>query len=169
MGVGWLREEFDALGVEFHTRGQRTDEHIEAMRALWSQDVAAYDGELVHFQGVYSRPQPVRGTIPVVIGGHTDQAARRAGRLGDGFFPARGGPTELNRLFGLMRHTAEEAGRDPAAIELTTGGKPDPSYVERLAGLGVSRMILPAAELDQIERWGVELCERFAELRPVVP
>lgn len=168
VGVGWLEEEFNALGVPFRRRGKRTDDYIEAMRALWQSELASHHGDFTSFDGVYSRPQPARGAVPIVIGGHTDAAAKRAGRLGDGFFPGKGGPTRLGELFDLVRRTAEEAGRDPASIELTTGGKDDPGYIERLASLGVSRMIVPATKLDQLERWGTELCDRFADLEPAV-
>ena len=166
VGVGWLAEEFKAIGVPFEARGRRTDDYIAAMRALWEQDVATHHGEFTDFENIYLRPQPARSTVPIVIGGHTEPAARRAGRLGDGFFPAKGGPSQLGKLFGVMRETAERTGRDPAAIELTTGGKPEGSYIERLAGLGVSRMILPAVDLAQIEQWGHDFCEGFADLEP---
>ena len=166
VGIGWLAEEFAALGVPFERRGPRTDDYVRAMRALWQQDAATHHGEFADFERLYCRPQPARGTVPIVVGGHTEPAARRAARLGDGFFPAKGGPTQLGALFDLVRRTAEDAGRDPASIELTAGGKPEGSYVERLAGLGVSRMVLPAAGLDQVERWGSELCDAFAGLEP---
>jgi probable F420-dependent oxidoreductase len=122
IGVGWLEEEFDAIGVPFAERGRRTDDHIAAMRALWSQEKATYHGEFTRFDECISRPRPVNGTIPVHVGGHTDLAARRAGRLGDGFFPGKGKPQELARTFDLVRETAREHGRDPGAIELTAGG-----------------------------------------------
>ncbi|MBI4933017.1 MAG: LLM class F420-dependent oxidoreductase [Actinobacteria bacterium] len=149
IGVGWLEEEFDAIGVPFAERGRRTDEYVAAMRALWSDDAASYHGDFVHFDHCIMRPRPVGGSIPVHVGGHTDIAARRAGRLGDGYFPAKGTHEELSRSFELVRATAREHGRDPDAIEMTTGGNGAVGEraldeVKALADIGTSRVILPA-------------------------
>ncbi len=163
IGVGWLEEEFRALGVPFRERGARTDDAMRAMRALWeSPETAQHHGKFFDFENVYSRPRPANGTVPLIVGGHTEAAARRAGRLGDGFFPGRGKPRELAELFALVKETAAAHGRDPEAIEFTTGGKTDPGYVERLIEIGVHRMIVPAASIAQIEAWGRELVEPFA-------
>jgi probable F420-dependent oxidoreductase len=161
IGVGWLQEEFDALGVPFERRGARTDDYIAAMRALWTQDCASHEGEFTSFRDVYCRPQPVNGTVPIIVGGHTERAARRAGELGDGFFPGRGGPSELARLFRIVRETAERCGRDPDAIELTTGGKTVPSYVDRLAEIGVHRMIVAPGSLEDVASLG-ELIAQYS-------
>jgi probable F420-dependent oxidoreductase len=147
VGVGWLREEFDIIGVPFEERAARTDEYVQAMRALWTQGEPACHGRFVDFEGALSHPKPT-GRIPVVIGGHTDPAARRAGRLGDGFFPARGKLEELEHLFGVMRSAAKEAGRDPEAIEITAGGAKDLDGARRLADLGVSRIVIPPFGTD---------------------
>ena len=91
IGVGWLKEEFDALGVPFNERGARTDENILAMRELWSADAATFKGRFVAFENAYCRPQPVAKRVPIIVGGHSEPAARRAGRLGDGpVLPAAG-------------------------------------------------------------------------------
>ena len=79
VGIGWLKEEFEAVGIPFERRGERTEESIAAMRALWGEERASYDGSTVHFKDVYLRPQPRAGTIPIHVGGHTEIAARRAG------------------------------------------------------------------------------------------
>ena len=148
IGVGWLEEEFDAIGVPFAERGRRTDEYVHAMRALWTQDKASYNGDFVHFDDCIMRPQPVNGTIPIHIGGHTDVAAKRAGRLGDGFFPGKGSVEELARAFDIVRTTARDNGRDPDTIEITTGanaaGHSAIDGIKVLADLGVHRVMLPA-------------------------
>jgi probable F420-dependent oxidoreductase len=149
IGVGWLEEEFRAIGVPFAERGRRTDDAVGALRALWTQDEASYAGEFFSFDQCISRPAPVNGTIPVHIGGHTEIAAARAGRLGDGFFPASGGHDELRRLFAVVREHAERHQRDPEVIELTTGGNGAVGEraldeVHALAELGVDRVILPS-------------------------
>ncbi|MDY7105853.1 MAG: LLM class F420-dependent oxidoreductase [Actinomycetota bacterium] len=160
IGVGWLEEEFDALGVPFARRGARTDDHIRALKTLWSPDesgTATHDGEFVSFSDVYSRPLPANGTVPIVVGGHSDAAARRAGRLGDGFFPGKGDVDELTRLFGIVRDTAKAHDRDPDAIELTVGMPRDPADIERLAEAGVTRMIVPSGTPDQLAKLGERL------------
>lgn len=140
IGVGWLKEEFDAIGVPFADRGARTDEYIAVLRTLWGQERPSFQGRFIRFDGAYCRPQPPNGTVPIHIGGHSRAAARRAGRLGDGFFPARGNPTEL---IDLARSSAEQAGRDPAALEITLSCPPNLDELPALAKLGVHRVLVP--------------------------
>ncbi len=149
IGSGWLEEEFDAIGIPFAERGRRTDDNVAALRALWGQEQATYEGEFASFRDCIMRPQPTDGAIPVHVGGHTPVAARRAGRLGDGFFPVSGTHEQLAELFALVRSTAEEHDRDPDAIELTTGGNGAIgsgalAEVEALAELGVDRVVVPS-------------------------
>lgn len=148
VGAGWLEEEFDALGIPFADRGRRLDDYVGALRAAWGEQPASHDGEFVQFPKVYVEPRPVAGSVPVIVGGHTHAAARRAGRLGDGFFPGRGRDEDLVGLMATMRAAAEEAGRDPSAIEVTASGfallGPDPlAAVEHYASLGISRLVIP--------------------------
>ena len=169
IGVGWLEEEFAALGVPFADRGPRTDDYVGAMRALWSQDCATYEGEFVSFRDVYCRPKPAGGRIPIIVGGDTRAAARRAGRLGDGYFPARGNPTEL---YDEMRRSAEAAGRDPDAIEISAAAPVDLDELAALAATGVHRVMVPvngAAGLppqvrtpEEVLEYGKRVIERFA-------
>jgi probable F420-dependent oxidoreductase len=145
VGVGWLREEFDALGVPWAARGRRLDSYVAAMRALWRGGETDYDDEFVHLRKAVSRPRPEGGRVPIHIGGHSEAAARRAGRIGDGFFPGKG---ELPHLLQVMRQAAEEAGRDPEQIEVSatgegTLGRNGLEEVERMAALGVHRLIIP--------------------------
>jgi probable F420-dependent oxidoreductase len=149
VGAGWLKEEFEALGVPFERRGQRLDEHIEAMRALWSGERATYEGELVRFEACTMSPRPEAGRVPIHIGGHTEVAARRAGRLGDGFFPGTTDTEHLAHILGVMRRAAEEVGRDPDAIEVTTGGPLDVDGIRRLRDLGVHRLTIPPPAFDE--------------------
>lgn len=144
IGVGWLEEEFRALGVPFEARGRRTDEYVDAMRTLWREPDPSFSGEFVNFTSARMWPKPSQADgIPIIIGGHTEAAARRAGRLGDGFFPGRTNPARLTELFEVMRKAAADAGRDPDAIELTGGGALDPEGIKAYADLGVSRIIVP--------------------------
>lgn len=140
IGVGWLKEEFDAIGAPFKDRGRRTDEYIEAMRALWSQDAATHHGEFVNFTDTFMRPKPVKRAVPIIIGGQTPPAARRAGRLAQGFFPGRGVPLDL---IDLARSTAIAHDRDPADVEITVSIPDDLNDIPRLAELGITRVLVP--------------------------
>ena len=165
VGVGWMPEEFLALGVPFERRGRRTDEYIEAMRELWSSELPSYQGEFVSFEGVHCRPRPAQGSVPIIIGGHSKAAARRAGRLGDGFFPAREFVLDLG---DLVRRTAEDAGRDPAAIEIVTNMPEDPEEMVPLAGSGVTRMMVPVVGLAGVKDRGIEGPEDVLKWRETI-
>ncbi len=170
IGVGWLKEEFDALGVPFADRGARTDEYIAAMRELWTADRPTFHGNFVSFEAANCQPQPKGGPVPIIIGGHSKPAARRAGRLGDGFFPARGVSEEL---LDLARRTAEANGRDPSALEITTSLPDDLDDLPRLAELGVDRVLVPVTPMAGLRTrisspedalgWR-DTVERFADL-----
>jgi probable F420-dependent oxidoreductase len=147
VGLGWLQEEAIAVGTDFSARGRRADEYIEAMRALWEQPVASFHGETVDFSEVQCNPRPGR-KIPIHIGGHSPAAARRAGRLGDGFMPIAAGPEDLARLRAIVEDSAREAGRDPSAIEITCLGLPDEASAKAYADAGVDRMIVASHEAD---------------------
>jgi probable F420-dependent oxidoreductase len=148
VGVGWLKEEFSALGVPFAERGKRTDEYIEAIRTLWRDDKPTFHGKYVNFDEAYCRPQPVRKTIPIVIGGHSKAAAERAGRLADGYFPAREAPAEL---IDCARRAAEQHGRDPAAIEITTSVPDDRRLLRDYARIGVDRVLVPVTAVSGLD------------------
>jgi probable F420-dependent oxidoreductase len=151
VGVGWLEEEFEALGVSFERRGAMTDDYVAAIRALWSGDGVSYSGTFARFSEVSSNPKPA-GRLPIVIGGDSIHAAKRAGRLGDGYFPAQGTPAELAVLIDAVHQSAADADRDPSTIELTCSITPeftsDPvGGAEELAALGITRVLVPAFAL----------------------
>jgi probable F420-dependent oxidoreductase len=164
IGVGWLEEEFDALGVPFARRGKRTDEYIEAMRALWATDDAAYHGEFVNFDAMNCNPKPIQAELPITIGGHSEFAARRAGRLGNGYFPATGWAGDIKPLLATVRQEAENADRSPDQVQITTGLDPDDPVgsAQRMAELGASRFAIPSAIFegdfaDKLERYAGEV------------
>jgi alkanesulfonate monooxygenase SsuD/methylene tetrahydromethanopterin reductase-like flavin-dependent oxidoreductase (luciferase family) len=116
VGIGWNPVEYEALGMDFRTRGRVIDEQIEVMRLLWSKEVVSYTGKYHTITEAGLNPLPVRRSIPVWLGGSVDAALRRVARIGDGWFP-QGRPDEqmretLERLRGYIR----EAGRDPASV-----------------------------------------------------
>lgn len=146
VGVGWLEEEFDALGVPFRERGARTDEAIAALRELWQADEPTYHGKYYSFDRAKSYPKPVQRPVPIIVGGHSRAAARRAGRLGDGFFP--GQVDQLEDLLTTMRSAATAAGRDADAIELTVGASRKPDEMRRFSDLGATRFVIPPPAID---------------------
>jgi probable F420-dependent oxidoreductase len=158
VGVGWLREEIEACGTEFASRGRRADEQLAVLRALWDRRTGGvtHRGEFFQFDDVVCSPKPTAGErLPIHVGGHSRAAARRAGRLGDGFQPLGVTGAPLTDLLVLMRNEATAAGRDPADIELTLGhsvSKIDTERAERLAAQGADRVVLampPIADLEQ--------------------
>ncbi len=148
LGVGWLEEEFDALGVPWERRGARNDEYIEAMRTLWSGPEVEFHGEFVDFPKVTCSPRPVQESIPILVGGDSDVAIRRAARLADGYFPGEGDADRLAALITRVRQAATDADRDPDTIEINAMfGQhiKDPAVgVEKFLELGVGRAMVPA-------------------------
>ena len=148
LGVGWLKEEFDALGVPWERRGARNDEYIEAMRALWAGPHAEFHGEFVDFPPVTCSPRPVQESIPILVGGDSDVAIRRAVRMADGYFPGEGDADRLRGLITRVRQGAEDAGRDPDSIEINAMfgvQMADPvAGVEQMREIGVGRAMVPA-------------------------
>ncbi len=144
IGVGWLHEEFAALGVPFEDRGSRTKESVEAIRSLWAPGAKGFDGKFFNWGPVESNPKPVQaGGVPIVVGGHTALAAKRAARYGNGFFPGKGSAEQLQKLFDVMRAECAKVGRDASEIEVTTALPGlDLDAIKRLADMGVSRFVI---------------------------
>ncbi len=178
VGLGWQREEYEAIGVPYRDRGRRLDENIEAMRALWRDAPATYHGKYVSFDRVHCDVKCAQpGGVPIVIGGSTDFAARRAGRLGDGFFPFVISPEDFAERVELIGKTAREHGRDPQQIELTAWPGSldfergfDLPFVRAYAQAGASRLVISgmesgSAELDDmrdlIRRYQDEILARL--------
>lgn len=160
VGVGWVREEAEAVGTRFEDRGRRTDEYIEAMRALWCSPRSSFAGETVRFDDVVSQPKPAQlGGIPIHIGGHSLAAARRAGRLGNGFYPLGVDSEDLSRLLKVLAETAREHDRDPGTIEITCLGTLDPEVAQGYQRAGVDRVTIspPTGDLAKLR----PLLERF--------
>ena len=106
LGIGWQREEYAAVGAPFTERGPRLEESVAAMRALWAGGPATYHGRYVSFERVHLTPAPTRGAVPILLGGNSAPAVRRAGRLAEGWFPYTLGPAELAERADLLRAAA---------------------------------------------------------------
>ncbi len=165
LGVGWMQEEFDALGIPWERRGARNDEYIEAMRALWAGPHAEYHGDFVDFEPATCSPRPVNGDIPVIVGGDSEAAVRRAARIADGYFPGEGDADRLAGLISRVKQATEDAGRDPAKLEINAmfGAQfADPAAgVEQMDSLGVDRIMVPAFFFAG--DGGLDRMEKFAE------
>ncbi len=148
VGVGWSREEFEALGVPFARRGRRADEYLQAMRTLWREDVASFDGEFVSFDRVRVNPKPARERrIPIVIGGNSDAALGRVARHGDGWYGFNlSGVGEVRDRIGTLESLCQDRGRSIDELQLAVAledGSPDDVGV--LSEIGISELVLVAA------------------------
>jgi len=155
LGIGYLRPEFDALGIPFADKGPRTMDYLAAILAMWTQPKPAHEGPFVRFAGVQAFPRPVQKPHPpIVIGGHTPPAFRRAVEGADGWYGFALGPDDVARcmdgLKAAARAVTRPAGLGPLEISVTPKGKLDVDAVRRYAALGVGRLIVhrPAATAD---------------------
>lgn len=142
IGSGWMKEEFESLGIDFHKRGSLTDEAIQALRALWREGTSSFEGKHFKFGPLHSYPKPVKHNVPIHVGGHSEAAARRAGRYGDGFFPTVANPDKLKELFDLVKREARNAGRNPDAMEFTAMSSMKSDHLDALEDIGVSRVVM---------------------------
>jgi probable F420-dependent oxidoreductase len=168
IGIGWLAEEFDALGIPFAERAARTAESVRAIRSLWKDEPEPFAGRFFRWGKLESHPKPVQKPgVPIIVGGHTELSARRAARYGDGFIPGVADDAKLTWLLGIMREECKKLGRDPASIEVTSGRTtPDVEGVKRLAELGVSRFVTqpPAFDADGLTAGLEKLGELIARV-----
>jgi len=168
IGIGWMQEEFNALGIPFDERVGRTEESVEALSSLWSPGASDFRGKFYNWDTCHSSPKPVQpGGVPVVVGGHVKGAARRAGRLGDGFFPAKGSIDQMKEMLDEMRGEAKRVGRDASAIELTTmPDLRDHDHLRALIDLGFTRFVTgpPGYDEDGLRKGLDKLMELAASL-----
>jgi probable F420-dependent oxidoreductase len=166
VGVGWLREEFEALGAPpFERRGAVSDEYLRIFKTLWTQDPASYRGEFYRFEAIRCLPHPVQKPHPPIwVGGHSKAALRRAARLGDGWHPVGAnpavplGPAELRASLDELRRLTEAEGRDPVTLTISYKA---PVYDRAPAGDGPDRRPFSGSEslAESLERM-----ERFAPI-----
>jgi len=117
IGVGWIPDEYAALGANFYNRGARSEEQIAVLRALWTEPVVTFHGQWHHIEAAGISPLPIQRPIPLWIGGMADATLNRVSRLGDGWFPLDVPPDDAAQsMIERLRRYTVEAGRDPAAI-----------------------------------------------------
>ena len=162
VGIGWLEEEFDALGISFKDRAARAEESVRAIRSLWSPKAESFEGQFFRWKPLESNPKPVQTPgVPIVVGGHVEGAARRAARCGDGFFPAKGDLETLTRLKAALVDECGKIGRNPDEIELMTGARAtsggsqmELDEIRRYQDLGVKRLVIgpPGMDKDSVRK-----------------
>jgi probable F420-dependent oxidoreductase len=167
VGIGWSREEFEALGIPFARRAERAAEYMRAMRTLWRDDVASFDGEFVAFSEVRVNPKPVRERrVPVVLGGNSDAALRRVASWGDGWygFNLDGVDAVRDRLTALDRF-CDEAGRNRRDLDVSVAlAAPSPDDRAALVELGVGELVLvegPPENEQAATEWVGSLAARW--------
>ncbi|MEM7324107.1 MAG: LLM class F420-dependent oxidoreductase [Actinomycetota bacterium] len=146
LGVGYLEPEMTACSTPMARRGERSDEYLRAMRLLWSEDAASFDGEFVSFSSVTANPKPVQDDLFTIVGGHSDRAARRAVELGHGWYGFMRDPettaTDLARLEAAADRFDRPDSLGRLEISITPVKRPSPADIEAYAELGVDRLIL---------------------------
>ena len=152
IGFGWNEDEMEDHGVEYHQRRARTREHVLAMRRLWEDDAAAFEGEFVRFPPSWSWPKPIQRPLPVLVGGMAGPLLfRHVVEYAQGWIPIGG--AGLTAAIPQLHEAAEAAGRDPDDIEIIPfGSLPDPGKLEHFARIGVTECVfrLPSAPRDVV-------------------
>ena len=167
VGIGWSREEFDALGVPFERRAARTAEYVAAMRTLWRDDVASFDGEFVQFDSVRVNPKPVANDrIPIVLGGNSDAALRRVVAWGDGWYGFNlDGVDEVAERLEFLRGLCADSGRDRAELHVAVALRDlRVDDVRALASLGVDELVVvdgPPADAVAAAEWVSALADKW--------
>ena len=159
IGIGYLEAEFDALGIPFDNKATRTVEYLQAIRSLWHEESPAYDGRFVRFAGVQARPRPQQQpAVPIVFGGMSTPALRRAVRYAHGWYGFNLDPTQTAECLGRLREVATTCTRPADLGELEISVTPPPSsdlprdLVDGYVELGVDRLVpfYPAMSEDEV-------------------
>jgi len=145
-GIGWLKEEFDAMGVPFERRGARYDDYVVAMRTIWSGQVVEHHSEFLDWSGFQSYPLPVQaGGIPIIVGGSKGKAFERIARLGDGWFAPTNDAASLAPMLEELKAACALHQRDYQSVEITSmwDAKGGLDAIRAFEDIGVSRVIVP--------------------------
>ena len=147
VGIGWLKEEFEALGVPFEKRGARFDDYVEGMRKIWSGEVVEHQSEFINWSGFKSYPLPIQNPFPVVMGGVQGKIFHRIAKYGNGWFAPEGNPETLAGHLKSLQAACDEHGRSMSDIEITCmwNGKGGRESIEALEAVGVHRVVVPLA------------------------
>jgi probable F420-dependent oxidoreductase len=153
IGVGWLREEFEALGVPFSRRGARTEECLQVMKTLWCDEVSSFEGEFFQLPPCLQNPKPVqRPHPPLVFGGESEAAFSRVARLGQGWFGYGFAPDDLAEPLARLDAALDRVGRSRNDLELHVAPpriQLDGGTLDRYRELGIDQLILPLLAFDE--------------------
>jgi probable F420-dependent oxidoreductase len=167
VGIGWLEEEFIAIGIPWERRAQRTRECIEAMQRLWGDDVSSYKGEFVSFDSVRSYPKPVNGAkVPIIFGGESTPALRRVAEYGTGWFGFNLLPDEAVAKIKKLEELLRANGRKLSDVELivSPSGKPiTPDDLKRYRDAGVAEVVITTLGLPRTPEAAKEILEQGAK------
>ena len=156
VGGGWDREEAEHHGVEWSTRFQKLEEQIDAIKIIWANEEAAFHGEHIHFDSIWSWPKPLqRPHPPIVLGGESDHTLRRVIKHCDGWLPRARNPETVVRGIARLNELAEEADRDPESISVNVfAPRPDAELIDRFKSMGVARIVLwlPPEDRDAVSK-----------------
>ena len=158
VGIGWLKEEFQNLGMDFQGRGSRTEEYLLAMKALWSEGISEFKGQTVNLEPCHFNPKPVqRPHPPIIFGGESDAAMRRVARLGDGWYGYDLTPEDLGRRLNSLDAALASTGRDRSQIQVVVGPNRHPVTEQTLyqyASMGADQVVAPmfAGNLARLEQ-----------------
>ena len=168
VGIGWMAEEFAALGIPFARRAERTREYIAVMRHLWSEDVTTFTGEFVRLESVRSFPKPSRGgRLPVIMGGESRAALVRAAEYGDGWYGFNLGPEEAAERIGMLRTLLAGRKRDPTRFEIVVAPFAKPvvaADLQRYRTAGVDEVTIvatPPADESRVAAWVESLAHEW--------
>ena len=157
VGVGWLREEFVAMGVPFERRGARFDDYVQAMRKVWSGETVEHQSDFLNWTGFKSYPLPAQDPLPIIIGGNKGRTFERIAKYADGWYlPASG--VDLVPALAELRQACETVDRDFSEIEVTMGwlGRGGVEAVGELAEAGVHRLVVPLQVLGKNPAEGMQ-------------
>lgn len=145
LGIGWLQEEFKAMGTPFEKRGARFDDYVAAMRKVWSGDVVEHESEFLSWHGFKSYPLPVQNPLPVHIGGNKGKAFTRTAQLGDGWFAPSVDANEIAPQLETLKAECAAVGRDYAELEISAMWVPQLGMdaVKAMQDIGVHRLVAP--------------------------
>lgn len=155
VGIGWLKEEFEALGVPFERRGARFDDYVVAMKKVWSGEVVEHESDFIHWSGFKSYPLPAQKPhLPIILGGSKGKIFERIARHGDGWYAPMGTPEELKPALEQLKAACDAESRDFSEIEISCMWPPGAGKqaIEALEEIGVARMVglVPALGPDPI-------------------
>jgi len=172
VGIGWLAEEFSALGVPFERRGARFDDYIVAMKKIWSGEVVEHQSEFIQWSGFKSYPVPKQSPLPVIIGGSKGKAFERIAKHGDGWYAPTGNADQLAGMLKELDEACAAVDRDRSTVEVSAMWVPAMEGIEavsRYEDLGTSRLVVPLPALaggggspvDALKRFGDETLSKL--------